>query len=307
VEPIPDFDLYAELEVSTRATTPTIEAAWRSLMKRNHPDIGGPIDADRAKRINIAHDWLTDPEHRAEYDRARTYAGGPQGLDWEGRRGSGGQTGPARPTGPTTRPAPSMKLGGIAEGRPYRGGRDVRRAGLAIGVALAVIGGWRVFLVVEGIDYRPSTEGSGLATVDSSPTDNLTEGTTEVASPSMIQSPGFSGHVSSSRPSGAPGPKPTPTPLMLTGSGNRAPFPMTLKGTAYGVDYVVTSPQGAGCSWSFYITDSSGYDDLIASAYPYDGTDSDTASDAGLAEGPATARVESDCPAWKATVSPVPP
>ena len=74
MEPVPDFDLYAELEVSRTATTPTIDAAWRSLLKRHHPDMGGPRAAERTVRLNIAHDWLTDPDRRARYDDIRREA-----------------------------------------------------------------------------------------------------------------------------------------------------------------------------------------------------------------------------------------
>lgn len=73
-ELIPDFDLYDELEVSDRASTETIEAAWKSLLKRNHPDVVGSAATDRAIRLNQAHDWLVDPERRRTYDRARTTA-----------------------------------------------------------------------------------------------------------------------------------------------------------------------------------------------------------------------------------------
>ena len=66
----PDFDLYAELEVSPRASQETIEAAWRSLLKRHHPDTAAdPRTATEAtKRLNVAHDWLADPRKRKLYD-----------------------------------------------------------------------------------------------------------------------------------------------------------------------------------------------------------------------------------------------
>jgi curved DNA-binding protein CbpA len=66
---IPEFDLYAELEVSRSATKAAIEAAYRSLAKQTHPDATGKSDA-RFKRINIARQWLTDSELRRRYDGA---------------------------------------------------------------------------------------------------------------------------------------------------------------------------------------------------------------------------------------------
>ena len=75
-EPIPDFDLYEELEVSPKASSRTIEAAYRSLLKTYHPDVAGaaPEVIEKAKRLNIARDWLTDRDRRATYDRARAQA-----------------------------------------------------------------------------------------------------------------------------------------------------------------------------------------------------------------------------------------
>lgn len=85
-ESVPRFDLYAELEVSRSAARETIEAAHRAMAKRHHPDVAvatgvaaNAEDAEaRIKRINVARDWLLDPERRARYDRAlRRREGGP--------------------------------------------------------------------------------------------------------------------------------------------------------------------------------------------------------------------------------------
>ena len=67
---LPDDDLYARLEVGVDASPEAIEVAWRALLKRHHPDVAGGDDAalDRAKRINVAHDWLSDAALRARYD-----------------------------------------------------------------------------------------------------------------------------------------------------------------------------------------------------------------------------------------------
>ena len=70
---LPEDDLYARLEVDVDASPEAIEVAWRALLKRHHPDVAGSDDAalDRAKRINVAHDWLSDPALRARYDADR--------------------------------------------------------------------------------------------------------------------------------------------------------------------------------------------------------------------------------------------
>jgi molecular chaperone DnaJ len=61
----PTFDLYAELEVSPSASTPTIEAAYRALMKQHHPDATGGQRSSRAIRLSTAHEWLSDPARLA--------------------------------------------------------------------------------------------------------------------------------------------------------------------------------------------------------------------------------------------------
>ena len=70
---IPEDDLYARLELTADATPEAIELAWRALLRRHHPDVAGDHAAalDAAKRINVAHDWLSDPALRARYDEER--------------------------------------------------------------------------------------------------------------------------------------------------------------------------------------------------------------------------------------------
>ncbi len=68
---LPDDDLYARLGVPTDASVETIEVAWRALLRRHHPDVAGDDGLELAKRINVAHDWLTDADLRERYDRDR--------------------------------------------------------------------------------------------------------------------------------------------------------------------------------------------------------------------------------------------
>lgn len=82
---LPPDDLYARLELPVDASFEAIEVAWRALLKQHHPDVAGPAADQLAKRINVAHDWLSDPELRARYDRER-YP----------RRPTPGSRGPAR-------------------------------------------------------------------------------------------------------------------------------------------------------------------------------------------------------------------
>jgi curved DNA-binding protein CbpA len=80
-EPLPTFDLYRALGLPPDAGPGAVEAAWRTAMKRHHPDqAGGDAAAtERAKRLNVAHDWLADPVRRRRYDAARSSG---RGATW---------------------------------------------------------------------------------------------------------------------------------------------------------------------------------------------------------------------------------
>src|SRR5512144_3139600 len=102
---LPADDLYARLELTVDASPEAVEVAWRALLKRHHPDVAGSHADDLAKRINVAHDWLSDPELRARYDRERH----------PGRRARLPDAGEPRPAGPPRRrparpPAPHRPL-----------------------------------------------------------------------------------------------------------------------------------------------------------------------------------------------------
>ncbi len=91
---LPVDDLYARLGVPRDASSEAIEVAWRALLRQHHPDVAGPAALELAKRINVAHDWLSDPDLRRRYDRERATGirgGRPPraGPDWA--------TAPARP------------------------------------------------------------------------------------------------------------------------------------------------------------------------------------------------------------------
>ena len=102
---LPADDLYARLELPFDASPEAVEIAWRALLKQHHPDVAGSHADDLAKRINVAHDWLSDPALRARYDDERH----------PGRRASqpGGRA-PRTPHVPRTRaarpPAPRRPL-----------------------------------------------------------------------------------------------------------------------------------------------------------------------------------------------------
>ncbi len=62
---------YDDLEVSPRASHETIEAAFKSLAKRYHPDVSKHKEAgERMRQINAAWERIGDPEKRKKYDKS---------------------------------------------------------------------------------------------------------------------------------------------------------------------------------------------------------------------------------------------
>jgi curved DNA-binding protein CbpA len=100
--PLPADDLYARLGVPSDASREAIDVAWRGLLRRHHPDVAGPDALDLAKRINVAHDWLSDPELRGRYDRERGV-----GIGVGRHIGGSGDAGVGRD--PTGRPAHAQR------------------------------------------------------------------------------------------------------------------------------------------------------------------------------------------------------
>jgi hypothetical protein len=61
---------YQVLQVDPQAEPEILEAAYRGLAKKYHPDVAPSADADaRMKQINAAYEVLRDPRRRAVYDR----------------------------------------------------------------------------------------------------------------------------------------------------------------------------------------------------------------------------------------------
>jgi curved DNA-binding protein CbpA len=69
-------DPYKILQVDSEAEEEVIEAAYRRLARKYHPDVASGSDAqERMVRINQAWEVLRDPVRRAAVDRARLRAG----------------------------------------------------------------------------------------------------------------------------------------------------------------------------------------------------------------------------------------
>ncbi len=135
----PDFDLYAELEVSELASIETIQAAYRSLQLRNHPDRAGAAAGERAVRLNIARDWLTDASRRAQYD-AHLAALRRSSADDDGSDGTGPRGGPDTEAAARDEPDAEPRAPGILHDLRHHLRIDVRRLGRIWIVGLAVLG-----------------------------------------------------------------------------------------------------------------------------------------------------------------------
>jgi hypothetical protein len=68
-------DCYAILQVDPHAEPEVIQAAYRRLAAKYHPDVDpAPEAVERMKLLNLAYEVLSDPEKRRTYDMSR--AGG---------------------------------------------------------------------------------------------------------------------------------------------------------------------------------------------------------------------------------------
>ena len=68
------MDPYKVLQVDPEAEDEVIQAAYRRLAQKYHPDVAGPDGAGRMTSINAAWELLRDPARRAAHDRARRVA-----------------------------------------------------------------------------------------------------------------------------------------------------------------------------------------------------------------------------------------
>ena len=99
-----DKDYYEILQVSPKVEPEVIQAAYRRLARKYHPDVNkSPQAAERMKQINEAYEVLRDPAKRAAYDALRRRTGTTEYVAPGYRRGRGEAEAARRPRGrPTT-------------------------------------------------------------------------------------------------------------------------------------------------------------------------------------------------------------
>jgi curved DNA-binding protein len=93
--PVKYVDYYSKLEIDKNATQKDIQAAYRRLARKYHPDVNKEKDAeDKFKLINEAYEVLKDPEKRQKYDQLgpnwdknANFNGSPWGFQGENVQG----------------------------------------------------------------------------------------------------------------------------------------------------------------------------------------------------------------------------
>ena len=110
-------DPYKTLQVDPEAEDEVIEAAYRRLARKYHPDVApGPEAQDRMVRINQAWEMLREPSRRAAVDRARARSAGTaaRAAAAEGRARAQAQARAAYPQQPA--PSPTSRTYGAPTG-----------------------------------------------------------------------------------------------------------------------------------------------------------------------------------------------
>jgi curved DNA-binding protein CbpA len=94
--------LYEVLQVVPQAEPGVIQASYRVLARRYHPDVNqDPESAARMRELNAAYDVLGDPIRRAQYDAERAWAAGPRAPQHSSRASTVGSFSTvARPIAP---------------------------------------------------------------------------------------------------------------------------------------------------------------------------------------------------------------
>ena len=132
-------DPYEILQVHSSAEAIVIQAAYRRLARKYHPDHNKSPDAtSRMQRINAAYEILNNPDKRAEYDRTRTRNNRETGNRAAGNSSQGasaaqaGAEGDARQgarAGPKSGAESNSRQGERAGAQSWPGGHSSQGAG----------------------------------------------------------------------------------------------------------------------------------------------------------------------------------
>jgi curved DNA-binding protein CbpA len=158
-------DPYKVLQVDPEAEDEVIEAAYKRLARKYHPDVSpDPGSVERMVRINQAWEMLRDPIRRAAVDRARSRAAATSArvVAADGKAQAAARptttpapnpaTAPAPDSGPRHAPAPEWPIPGMQE---PAAGVFVRGAGVSPN--------WTPGRSHEGSGFDARTMGAGSA------------------------------------------------------------------------------------------------------------------------------------------------
>ena len=94
-------DYYTILGVDRKAGKKEIKKAYRKLARKYHPDVNTGDETSKVKflEINEAHEVLSDPEKRKQYDQFGSQwqqhqqtGGRPEDFNWDKRQSASGQS-----------------------------------------------------------------------------------------------------------------------------------------------------------------------------------------------------------------------
>jgi curved DNA-binding protein CbpA len=118
------IDPYKTLQVDSEAEQEVIQAAYRRLARKYHPDMAETPDAaDRMAAINAAWELIGDPDARLAYDRTRaaTAAGGSGGPTTTRTDGASSAARPSESPRQQTPPPPETVSRDWTTGRSNQG------------------------------------------------------------------------------------------------------------------------------------------------------------------------------------------
>jgi curved DNA-binding protein CbpA len=121
------LDPYKVLQVDSEAEDEVIQAAYRRLAQKYHPDIAGPDGIARMTAINAAWATLRDPAQRAALDRSRSAAAArpapsPESAPAARRTARPAPPPPAASAAPRQPPPPETVSSDWTSGRSTHGG-----------------------------------------------------------------------------------------------------------------------------------------------------------------------------------------
>jgi len=159
-------DPYKVLQVDPEAEDEVIEAAYKRLARKYHPDVSpDPDSMERMVRINQAWEMLRDPTRRAAADRARTRnaATSARVVAADARAQAAGRARQA-PSGPgrTGSARPPEAPGGVPPGWPVPGMQEPGTGSFGPG-GERMASNWTPGRSTEGSRYDTRTMGAGSA------------------------------------------------------------------------------------------------------------------------------------------------